>query len=405
MTTAPAGRAGHIARYARTFHGVTGDGHQVASPLGAWLLLALCGPATGGAERTQLNDVLGCGVPEAAAIAADLLAAPHPLVAAAAAVWNRPGTADERWLAGLPVSVERGDIPGQAELDDWARRHTFGLIDRFPIQVGHRLCLLLASALATKVSWDCPFELAPGSALGESSPWSQRLAGVLGSPRHPGHSAFIAATPQAGNVAVHVGQARGGLLVASVAAEPDVACTDVLAVAHSLATACALGQPVPRRSLFTLPLGDWPLWSLREELSDSGGGERCVAFLPAWSARSEHDLTDPRFGFAAATAAFGKDDPWRATQAAMARYSRTGFEAAAVTAMSLLSMRRSQRGLLRTAELRFGHPYAVVAVTTDEDEAGRGGSAGRARPGPWHGIPVFSAWVTSPDDAIEGSPE
>jgi hypothetical protein len=43
-------------------------------------------------------------------------------------------------------------------------------------------------------------------------------------------------------------------------------------------------------------------------------------------------------------------------------------------------------GLLREAELRFAHPYAVVAV------------AERGADSPWHGVPVFSAWVTEPDD-------
>jgi hypothetical protein len=43
---------------------------------------------------------------------------------------------------------------------------------------------------------------------------------------------------------------------------------------------------------------------------------------------------------------------------------------------------------VRTAELRFGHPYAVVAVATDWGTRG-----------PWHGLPVFSAWVAQPQDA------
>jgi hypothetical protein len=42
------------------------------------------------------------------------------------------------------------------------------------------------------------------------------------------------------------------------------------------------------------------------------------------------------------------------------------------------------------AELRFGHPYAVAAVAVQD----AGGT-----PGPWHGLPVFSAWVADPQDA------
>ena len=61
----------------------------------------------------------------------------------------------------------------------------------------------------------------------------------------------------------------------------------------------------------------------------------------------------------------------------------------------LLSMPPPPRdGVLREAELRFGHPYAVVAVATQ-----RGGAA----PGPWHGLPVFSAWVADAVDAADDS--
>jgi hypothetical protein len=398
MATAAIDLGSALERYSATFHEVLGPGHHVASPLGAWLLLALCGPAASGADRAALGEALGSDPDGAAVVAAEMLAAPHPLVAAAAAVWNKPGMADEGWLDGLPAAVERGGIPTQAQADDWARRHTFGLIDRFPLSVDDAVYILLATALATKVSWEFPFELAPGSALGESSQWAGELAQVLRSPARPGHSAFIATTAHAGDVAVHVGRARGGLLVASVIAGADVAPGDVLAAAHGLATAYAEGRRDGRRSLFDLPLGAAPLWSVREEASRSGDDERCTAVLPAWSARSEYDLSDPRLGFAAAAHALGKGDPWRARQAATASYSRFGFEAGAVTAMAvMMSALTPRHGVLRVAELRFGHPYAVVAVTADEDTGSRLHPTGH---GPWHGVPVFSAWVADPRNAI-----
>jgi hypothetical protein len=386
MVTAKTDLAGLVARYAGTFHDVIGAGHHVASPFGGWLLLALCAPAATGADAGTLTDVLGGDAGEVAAAAAGLLANPHPLVAAAAGVWNRPGAAGERWLAGLPPSVERGDIPAQAGLDQWARERTFGLIKRFPLQVDARIYLLLATALATKVSWDCPFDLVPGTALGPSSAWSRELAQVLRSPRHPGHSAFIAATDDAGDVGVHVGRARGGLSVVSVIASADVARTDVLAAAHRIAIASARDEPVRSRPLSDLAVGDAELWSVRDEPASGKPGERCLAVLPAWSATDSYDLSDPRFGFAAAADALGAGpDPWQATQAATATYSRVGFEAAAVTAMAASMAMLPRRGLLRTVELRFGHPYAVVAVTAGAE--------------PWNGVPVFSAWVCEPTSA------
>jgi hypothetical protein len=405
MATAKTGQAGLIARYASTFHEVIGAGHHVASPLSAWLLLALCAPAARGTDAATLADVLGGRADEVAPIAAEMLAAPHPLVAAAAAVWGEPSAADSSWLAGLPAAVATGAVPGQGELDQWARDHTFGLIDKFPLQVDDLVYLLLATALATKVSWERPFDLVPGAALGPSSPWANDLRQVLKSPNLPGHSAFITATPRVGDVAVHVGHARGGLLVVSVIAAADVAPADVLAAAHAIAIACARGEELPQRSLSDLPEGEGPLWSVRDEPSADKPGERCVAVLPAWSATDDYELSDDRLGFAAAARALGGQDPWQARQAATARYSRTGFEAAAVSAMAIRLAMLARGGVLRTVELRFGHPYAVVAVTTDDDAPGAGGTAQPAQsvsPGPWHGVPVFSAWVAQPQSAGDG---
>src|SRR5262249_60252001 len=141
----------------------------------------------------------GRGREYATRLRAGPLETPHPRGAGAAAVWNAAGTGDEQWLSGLQASVERGPIPSQDEADRWAREHTLGLIERFPLKITDEIYLLLATALATKVSWDRPFELAPGSALGPASPWGPQLEHVLASPL--GHPAFVARTAQAGEVA------------------------------------------------------------------------------------------------------------------------------------------------------------------------------------------------------------
>jgi hypothetical protein len=392
--------AAPVAQYARRFHATAGARHHVGSPLGAWLLLALCATPSEGATRNTLNGVLGCDAADAAGLAVGLLARPDPQVPAAAAVWHRPGGLTDvvtRWLAGLPPPVRTGPLTSQADLDDWARDGTLGLIDKFPVALDPSLYLLAATVIAARVSWERPFDLAPAAELGPSSPWAATLSQVLRTPDGPGHQQFVAATQAAGDVAVHAARARGGLQVISVAAAPGVPPADVLAAAYDLGPALATGGPVARRSLFDLPLGEGPLWTVTERTgpvqSADGREERCTAVLPAWSARSQLDLSDPSLGFAAAAAALAPGDPWQARQAAMARYSRVGFEAAAVTGLAVaMSMRPSRPGLIRTAELRFGHPFAAVAVAAGEP--GRGGD-----PGPWHGLPVFSAWVAQPEDA------
>jgi hypothetical protein len=304
--------------------------------------------------------------------------------------------------------VDTGPVPGQAELDAWARRQTLGLIDRFPLEDGAMLIWLLATALAARVSWERPFDLAPASALGSASPWATTLTRVLRTPqgpgtgRVPGHDQFIAATDAAGDVAVHAASARDGLLVVSVAAAPEVPAAEVLSAAYDLGTALVTSRPLTRRSLSDLPLGEGPAWTISEEraytAAPDGREERCTAVLPAWSAHSTHHLADPRLGFAAERHAVDPIDPWQATLAAMAQYTRTGFEAGAVTALGIaLSAVAQQSGEVRTAELRFGHPFAVVAVG-----AGNADPQDRHCPGPhgpWHGLPVFSAWVADTEDA------
>jgi Serpin (serine protease inhibitor) len=387
--------AGCVPRYASRLHAAAGERHHVASPLGAWLVLALAAPASTGEDRDTLASVLGCSVDTAARAAAGLLADPHPLVAAAAAVWTArgyQGTADlRRWMADLPASVTTGDLPGQGDLDSWAREHTFGLIDRFPVDTGQAY-LVLATALATKVSWQMPFQLSAARSLGADSSWTGQLDRVLRTPDGPGargHMQFIAATPDAGDVIVHAATAVGGLLVVSLGALPDVGAGRVLALAYEIGGRLATGADVERRDLSDLPLGTGPLWVVSEDMATA---DSCSAVLPAWSASSRLDLTDPVLGFAAAMNSLSPGpDPWDARQAAMARYSRTGFEAAALTAMARsLSARIPAQH--RHAELRFGHPYAVVALVQDAGS-------------PWHGLPVFSAWVTEPEDAGGDDPD
>ncbi|HEU5110357.1 MAG TPA: hypothetical protein VFT95_17595, partial [Micromonosporaceae bacterium] len=319
-------------------------------------------------------------------------------VLSAAAVWHVPAARDALagWVAGLPPRVEVGDLPDQAVVDAWAREHTLGLIERFPLRLEPDTLLVLATALATRVSWQVPFDLAPAADLGAAGPWDG-LTRVLRTPGGPQwHRQFVAVTERAGDVAVHTARSHDGLAVTSVVAAPDVPPGEVLAAAYDVAGALATDRrSVRRRSLFDL--SDGPRWTITERAAETtapdGREERCVAVLPAWSAESEHDLTGPGLGFAGAAAVLAGalglgGHRYEAKQSAMARYSREGFEAAAVTALAVATgFQQPRDGVVREAVLRFNSPYAVVAVTTDP------------KGGPWHGLPVFSAWVATPTDA------
>jgi hypothetical protein len=188
-----------------------------------------------------------------------------------------------------------------------------------------------------------------------------------------------------------------------VIAAPRVAAVDVLRSAHEIAASEAIRPgSVQRRSLFELPLGEGSLWNLTEDegptTAPGSREERCEAVLPAWSAASMHDLDDEALGFPAAAFALKEaleldDYGYEARQAAVARYSAVGFEAAAVSALAVkLSARVERSGRRRTAVLRFGHPFAAVAVAIDSLP----GSPGDPTHTDWHGLPVFSAWISEP---------
>ena len=173
-----------LRRYAERFDARTLGEHGVASPLGLWLLLALLAPATTGAARERLEAELGTTADDAAARAAALLAVAHPAVHAAVAVWDLPvflGPAFAAWATGLPATVERGDVPSQAEADAWADAHTGGLVRRFPVEITPLTATVLASALATDVSWQDPFAPAPAADLG--GPFGAAIAVALRAPR------------------------------------------------------------------------------------------------------------------------------------------------------------------------------------------------------------------------------
>jgi hypothetical protein len=403
--------ASALGRYAERLHANAGQDHHVVSAVGAWIVVALCTPLADGDARSELADALGTDPEAAASFALTLLADPHPLVPAGAGLWIRPAvetTRIKQWRGKLAEVVDTGDIPTQEKIDAWARERTLGMIERFPITLTPDDVCLLASALATRVSWEVPFDVVAAGELGPG-PWSTRLRRVLRPPKDdPRHRQYLANTDRAGIVGVHLTGARGGLLVGSViAADPALPAGDVLAAAHQIVTAEARRpNSVNRLSLFDLALGDGPVWSISEEPVDTeaaeGREERVVSVLPAWSAQTDLDLANEEsLGFPAAAGAIAgalelRDWSYRARQAATARYSAVGFEAAAVTGLFMtLSMPAFRPGLRRVATVRFAHPFAVVAAAADDPRVPHTSQA----PGPWHGLPVFSAWVTEPTDA------
>ncbi|MGJ6123398.1 hypothetical protein QN239_12570 [Mycolicibacterium sp. Y3] len=381
-----------VSAYAGRFNRVVLAGHAVASPLGLWLLLALIGPAAQGVSRRDLEVVLGTTVDDAAARARALLSEPHPAVSALAAVWDRNlGPAFAEWARTLPDVVERGPVPSQARADDWARTNTHGMIDEFPLQIDDLTRLLLASAVATDIAWSSPLGIT-GDLGGEFGAVISRALTVDNGIQ------LIAETEAAGLVAVAAPRTTSALEILSVIAAPGVEPRDVDNAAHQIA-AMLRGDRRTARRVPDEELVDGHAWTVTERRERRAGGPRVQtewrSRLPAWSATSDHDLMEAPGVVAVVEALTGfmrrEDLPaqFSAAQAAIASFSKTGFKAAAVTAIGLraASMPSFHEVLVKRIMLRFNRPYAVLACASRVDG-----------PDAWRGVPVFSAWVAKPEE-------
>ena len=419
-----------VARYASLLHQRV-PGHHVASPLGAWLLLALSADTALQAAtdempldphvRADVEADLGCSAAVAGAVARRLLTNAPGAVAASVAAWTYAAdvplaleVAFSRWPAGTAT----GPIPTQEAADAWVDEVTSGLIKRFPVDIPSVTSLLLASALATRISWEDPF--GADDPMPEGSPWAG--LGVPLMQAADTHPVRLWTSPH-GLLASH--RARGGgLCVLSVlAADADVPVPVLLEYAHHLSAADAASEPgeygagVPVGGglaeadidvVFALPLGRHDVLLVREiKISTRRPGERevaCTASLPAWRA-SSHLTSGQLPGLVGAAQLLGSRlhswqsglGPVDAAQSAIASFDRYGFEAAAITGMTVMagSGPPGERGLRREVDVRFARPFVTVAAVDDVSPGQREGRHEKI-PGDWHGLPVFSAAVSEP---------
>ena len=385
---------------------------SVCSPLGVWLLLAACATGAGAEERAPLEPVLGCSSETAGELLKRFLATPPPALHAAVATWVREIdlTAEfSAWVKELPDQVVAGLMPTQGQADDWAKRNTLELIDRFPIALDGLTRIVLASALATKVSWRDPFEVtAADQHLHGNSPWRGALERMLWD-QAPTACVGIFETRAAGIVAVHLAVAVEDLSVVSVSADPHVKRQAVLEAAHEVIAHLRNGSLAPTRcSLFDIPLGSGHSWEIGErKFAARRAGEQRERIggvaLPTWHARGDLDLKrDESFGTLPALDVLQSligpqpGDRTQARQAAVASFTRYGFEAAAVTAIGVAAaamLPPRERGVERVATLQFDHPYGAVAITGKAEHAGLAKSAAG-----FAGLPVFAAWIATPDE-------
>ncbi|WP_156616803.1 hypothetical protein [Mycobacterium sp. 852014-52144_SCH5372336] len=365
--TQPGVAARLVTAYAASARQALGTAQTSAiSYLGLWLLVARFAPVATGAHRARLPEVLGVSCDEAAALAADLLDAPHPTVAAALGAWSRsPATATP------PVTLD--ELPDQEGLDHWASEHTRGLIEQFPLQVDPLTALVLATALVLQPRWT--------TELGTDDNGFLVLDGGLQT---------IVDTSAAGLVAVAKPFSEDGVDIVSVIAAPEVPPTDVWR---------AVDEVVAKLNEGALWHGELPggvpasghSWTVRETTetfiewdAPDDGDYLWRSHLPRWNASAKSALTAAP-GVAELVASLREavpnlDGSLECVQAATAAYNENGFEAAAVTALAMATgAPQLVERTIHRVEVTFDRPHAVVAV---------------ARGGAWEGVPLLHCWVT-----------
>jgi hypothetical protein len=253
---------------------------------------------------------------------------------------------------------------------------------------------------------------------GVSSPWRGAVSRLLWDGVADRH-ALIARTEAAGVVAVHCAVADEGLTVVSVSAALDVDRASVLDAAHEIAATVCDEWGRGACSLFDLPLGTGHSWEISErEVAVYVANQRLErvlgATLPAWRAQADLDLSSsPAFGTAPALQTLREligprpDDECQARQAAVASFTRYGFEAAAVTALGARASaapRALGRALERDAVLRFDHPYAAVAVAGRPARVRDPNDAPGVGDTRFPGLPLFTAWVHEPIEPEDDPP-
>jgi Serpin (serine protease inhibitor) len=395
-------------------------GSTVFSAACAWPLLALLSAAATGSVRVKLQDALGVPTTTAHDLGLDVIVGltALPGIGAALGLWARNDLPlRPQWTESLPPGVVdrlSGDAAADKKrLDAWASEKTGGLIGTMPVEVKPATVLVLATALALRTLWVAPFGDVPMTAA--SGPWA-RLGTLPGLKRSTGNldDVTVLDTPAGPITRLRV-EGDNGIDVYLVVGERDRPPSGILPAAMTAATTAAppagmtaappagmtaappagmtaappAGQPPAmasgvRGSQLSLGFNAPGLTVAETQASDSR--PELVVETVRFTVRADHDLlASPLFGLQAAAEpppSLGHHFPGispdrllldEARQGAMATFSATGFEAAAVTAVGMTRAAfvladKTRKTLRVTLDRPFGfyaahHETGLILVT------------------------------------------
>lgn len=362
----------------------------VLSGAGLWPLLAVLAGTADEPGRSELAAAVGVPADECMDAARDVMKAIADLdgVNAALGLWAQAAAnVRPEWRDTLPPGAY-GELTGnpavdQPMLDRWANEQTGGLIDRFPVQVGPALMLTLATALALRTTWIRPFTDGPLSPV--RGPWAgQRLAGLNRTTTDLDDLRVAATT--AGALTLTRVAGDNGIDVHLVLGEEGRGADQTLPAAMDV-LAGGMGESGADLVAADSPPVDWPGVSIVPAKEES-----LALTTVRFVVRSEHDLLEHADTFGLRTVSTPGQSPAghfpaigpvplevdQARQSAVAIFTATGFEAAAVTAVGLRAMSmpvQKARGLT----VVYDRPFGYLAVHRET------------------GLVLFAGQVSSPD--------
>ncbi|NDL57808.1 serpin family protein [Phytoactinopolyspora mesophila] len=345
------------------------EGPGVLSGAGLWPLLAVLAASADEPGREELAEAVRLPSDQCMESARDAMKSIDGIegVDAALGLWAQSAAqVNPDWVNELPPGTV-GEISGdpridQPKLDVWARERTHGLIEHFPVETHADLMLTLATAVALRTSWTRKFsDETVTPALG---PWAgKRLAGLQRTTR--GLDDLRAALTPAGVLTLTRIEGDNGIDVHLVLGPEEQPPSAVLPAAMAVLA------------------GDHRVQSgsdlLHADVSAAPGLSVVAAQRPSvavttvrFTVRSEHDLLENARIFGLETVSrsdrghFSRISPVpmrvdQAVQSAVAIFSATGFEAAAVSAVGLrvVSMPvHNARGL----QMTYDRPFGFLAV-------------------------------------------
>lgn len=367
--------------FSAKFHQHFSGEHRLASPLGAWCLLAFIA-AKDKNPSPVVTENLGCSTKEATKLLRDLLKAKPADVSFAVNSWLNPSIASSPSLAAWSDDIKKIatpdiSIPTPKELGEWAHKATDGVIKEFPLAIDPELFLaLFTNVVSTEITWSKQLKAQRNEAM--EAAWG---VGVFLVDDVKYNSSFYQ-DDKHGTFGVHCGSSEtSDMKVYSVIAlDEGVSEADTMAVARRIAS--GRGNEI---ELTELPLGETSKGALSVSVSVD---DAIKTYLPAWKSSNEFDLMDTGLGFKEAMTRFNDvvknadDIVVKAAQVTSAEYGPLGFKASAMTyGWSALRGGSFGEPKSRKVDLLFNRPYAVVASSSIHGKK-------------WKGIPVFDGWVT-----------